>query len=184
MHHILKRQLKKIQKKIKALSHMHSLTNNLTPIHSNRLTPRIHPLLLALFLTGAAVNSATAAPTEVLNYGCKGWMPIYLGSWAPINPDTHDSDTLRIEVNQETRMTSFVLTMIGRTNFATKISEAHVKGAIAYKQLMVDDMIEFIDFALNRGTGEVTITALEKSRRAHTLYHGRCNLIKSEFPSF
>jgi len=79
-------------------------------------------------------------------------------------------------------MTSFVLTMIGRANFATKISEAHVKGAIAYKQLMVDDYVEFIDFMLNRGTGEITITALEKAyRRPHTLYKGRCTEVKSPF---
>jgi len=71
--------------------------------------------------------------------------------------------------------------MIGRTNFATKISESHVKGAIAYRQLMVDDMIEFIDFSLNRGTGEVIITALEKSRRAHLLYKGRCQRVKMPF---
>lgn len=125
--------------------------------------------------------ACSAAQADTLRYQCRGWAPVYLGSWAAINPDTTDFDTLTIEVNQATRMTSFVLTMIGRANFATKISESHVKGAIAYKQMMVDDMIEFIDFALNRGTGEVIITALEKSRRAHLLYKGRCQLVKTAF---
>lgn len=139
---------------------------------------RILRLLLPAVLLACASGMVQA---ETLRYQCRGWAPIYLGSWAPINPDTTDFDTLSIEVNQATRMTSFVLTMIGRANFATKISEAHVKGAIAYKQMMVDDMIEYIDFALNRGTGEVIITALEKSRRAHLLYKGRCQLVKTAF---
>jgi len=57
-----------------------------------------------------------------------------------------------------------------------------VKGAIPYKQLMVDDMVEYIDFMLNRGTGEVIITALEKAyRRPHTLYKGKCIEVKSGF---
>jgi hypothetical protein len=47
---------------------------------------------------------------------------------------------------------------------------------------MIDDMIEFIDFNLNRGTGEVTITALQKSpRRGRMLYRGKCNLYKPPF---
>ncbi len=135
-------------------------------------------MLLPAVLLATACSTAQAAP---LRYQCRGWAPIYLGSWAPINPDTTDFDTLSIEVDEATRMTSFVLTMIGRANFATKINESHVKGAIAYRQMMVDDMIEFIDFALNRGTGEVVITALEKSRRAHLLYKGRCQLVKPAF---
>ncbi len=137
----------------------------------------LRPWMMALLLTAAC----SVAQADTLRYQCRGWAPVYLGSWVAINPDTTDFDTLTIEVNQATRMTSFVLTMIGRTNFATKISESHVKGAIAYKQMMVDDMIEFIDFALNRGTGEVIITALEKSRRAHLLYKGRCQLVKPAF---
>lgn len=151
-------------------------------MNNDRLTMRpirhLRLLLPALLLACACVPAQAA---DTLRYQCRGWAPIYLGSWAPINPDTTDFDTLAIEVNQATRMTSFVLTMIGRANFATKISESHVKGAIAYKQLMVDNMIEFIDFALNRGTGEVIITALEKSRRAHLLYKGRCQLVKPAF---
>ena len=118
---------------------------------------------------------------ETLHFNCRGYMPIYLGSWVPINPDPTDFDLLSVEVNDTTKMTSFVLTMIGRANFATKISEAHVKGAIVYHQLMVDDMIEFIDFHLNRGTGEINITALEKSRRPHMLYRGRCQIYKPPF---
>ncbi len=133
--------------------------------------------LLALCLAGVCGG----ALADTLRFSCRGWAPIYLGSWAPVNPDTTDMDPLTIDVNESTRMTSFVLTMIGRTNFATKISESHVKGAIAYRQLMVDDMIEFIDFSLNRGTGEVIITALEKSRRAHLLYKGRCQRVKMPF---
>ena len=132
-------------------------------------------LLVLLVMTGMTAHA------ETLHFNCRGYMPIYLGSWYPINPDPSDYDPLSIEVNDATKMTSFVLTMIGRTNFATKISDAHVKGAIAYRQLMVDDMIEFIDFHLNRGTDEVNITALEKSRRPHLLYRGRCTLYKPPF---
>jgi hypothetical protein len=136
-----------------------------------------HMMLFATLL----MLSVSASAAVNLQFSCRGWMPIYLGSWVPINPEPSDFDRLTIEVNEATKMTSFVLTMIGRANFATKISEAHVKGAIAYKQLMVDDMIEFIDFALNRGTGEVNITALEKGRRAHILFQGKCIPVKSTF---
>jgi hypothetical protein len=136
--------------------------------------------MIAALLLG--MSTASAAPgNDTLRFACRGWMPIYLGSWVPINPDPSDFDTLTIEVNEATRMTSFVLTMIGRANFATKINESHVKGAIAYKQMMVDDFIEYIDFMLNRGTGEIIITALEKGRRAHTLYRGKCASVKSSF---
>jgi hypothetical protein len=142
-----------------------------------RLTTLLRHYLLIALLAGLSVG----AHAETLRFNCRGYMPIYLGSWSPINPDPTEFDLLSIEVNEATKMTSFVLTMIGRTNFATKISDAHVKGAIAYRQLMVDDMIEFIDFHLNRGTGEVNITALEKSRRPHLLYRGRCQLYKPPF---
>ena len=136
-------------------------------------------LLVTLLM---ACSAASAAPgTDTLRFACRGWMPIYLGSWVPINPDPSDSDTLTVEVNEATRMTSFVLTMIGRANFATKINESQVKGAIAFKQMMVDDFIEYIDFMLNRGTGEIIITALEKGKRAHTLYRGKCAAVKSSF---
>jgi hypothetical protein len=127
--------------------------------------------MIAALLLG--MSTATAAPgKDTLRY---------LGSWVPINPDPSDFDSLTVEVNEATRMTSFVLTMIGRANFATKINESHVKGAIAFKQMMVDDYIEYIDFMLNRGTGEIIITALEKGRRGHTLYRGKCASIKSSF---
>ncbi len=137
--------------------------------------PPLRCLLMLLMCSGMA------AQADTLRFNCRGYMPIYLDSWSPINPDPSDFDPLTIEVNAATSMTSFVLTMIGRANFATRISDAHVKGAIAYRQLMVDDMIEFIDFHLNRGTGEVNITVLEKSRRSHLLYRGRCNLYKPPF---
>ena len=136
-------------------------------------------LLPALLVCGSA--NADILRKDALRFNCRGWMPIYLDSWVPINPDPSDFDPLSVEVNPATGMTNFVLTMIGHANFATKISDAHVKGAIAYKKLMVDDMIEFIDFHLNRGTGEINITALEKSRRAHPLYRGRCQLYKTPF---
>ena len=136
--------------------------------------------MIAALLLGVSTAS-TAAGTDTLRFACRGWMPIYLGSWVPINPDPSDFDTLSVEVNEATRMTSFVLTMIGRANFATKINESHVKGAIAFKQMMVDDYIEYIDFMLNRGTGEIIITALEKGRRGHTLYRGKCASVKSSF---
>ncbi len=138
------------------------------------------PSLLAAGLL--AMTLTPAAQADTLHFNCRGWMPIYLGSWVPVNPDPSDFDMLRIEVNEQTKMTSFVLTMIGRASFATKISESHVKGAIPYKQLMVDDFVEYIDFMLNRGTGEIIITALEKAyRRPHTLYKGRCTEVKSPF---
>ncbi len=142
-----------------------------------RLTTLLRSTLPIILLAGLTMG----AQAETLRFNCRGYMPIYLGSWSPINPDPTEFDPLAIEVNEATKMTSFVLTMIGRTNFATKISDAHVKGAIAYRQLMVDDMIEFIDFHLNRGTGEVNITALEKSRRPHLLYRGRCQVYKPPF---
>ena len=133
-------------------------------------------LLMALSLTGSHAHASK------LLFNCRGYMPIYLGSWVPINPDPTEFDPLAIEIDESTKMTSFVLTMIGRVNFATKVSEAHVKGAIAYKKLMIDDMIEFIDFHLNRGTGEVNITALQKSpRKGRMLYRGKCNLYKPPF---
>jgi hypothetical protein len=135
--------------------------------------------LLLFFVLTAFGNNATA---ETLRFNCRGYMPIYLGSWVPINPDPSDFDPLTIEVDDSTKMTSFVLTMIGRVSFATKVSEAHVKGALAYRKLMIDDMIEFIDFHLNRGTGEVNITALQKSPRVgRMLYRGKCNLYKPPF---
>ena len=148
------------------------------------LAASIHRLraLAALSTLGLALSMAPAtAQADTLHFNCRGWMPIYLGSWVPINPDPSDFDMLSVEVNEQTRMTSFVLTMIGRASFATKVTESHVKGAIPYKQLMVDDFVEYIDFMLNRGTGEVVITALEKSRRAHLLYKGRCQLVKPPF---
>lgn len=135
--------------------------------------------LLLFFVLTAVGSNATA---ETLRFNCRGYMPIYLGSWVPINPDPSDFDPLTIEVDDSTKMTSFVLTMIGRVSFATKVSEAHVKGALAYRKLMIDDMIEFIDFHLNRGTGEVHITALQKSPRVgRMLYRGKCNLYKPPF---
>lgn len=137
-------------------------------------------LMLGLAASGAQAQTSTKT-NETLRFACRGWMPIYLGSWVPINPDPSDMDSLTIEVNQATRMTSFVLTMIGRANFATKINESQIKGAIAFKQMMIDDFIEYIDFMLNRGTGEIIITALEKGRRGHTLYRGKCVPVKSSF---
>jgi hypothetical protein len=142
-------------------------------------------LLQRLAAPALALVMSLAAPAvqaDTLHFNCRGWMPIYLGSWVPINPDPSDFDMLRVEVNEQTKMTSFVLTMIGRASFATKVSESHVKGAIPYKQLMVDDMVEHIDFILNRGTGEIVITALEKAyRRPHTLFKGKCIEVKSPF---
>lgn len=142
-----------------------------------RITLSIRVVLLtALCLTGSHAHASK------LLFNCRGYMPIYLGSWVPINPDPTEFDPLAIEVDETTKMTSFVLTMVGRVNFATKVSEAHIKGAIAYKKLMIDDMIEFIDFHLNRGTGEVNITALQKSPRiGRMLYRGKCNLYKPPF---
>jgi hypothetical protein len=138
--------------------------------------------LIRLLLLVACTTMGSNAHATKLLFNCRGYMPIYLGSWVPINPDPSEFDPLTIEVDESTKMTGFTLTMIGRVSFATKVSEAHVKGAIAYKKLMIDDMIEFIDFHLNRGTGEVNITALQKSpRTGRMLYRGKCNLYKPPF---
>ncbi len=146
------------------------------------LRSRASQALATLSLSLAMTVAPSVAQADTLHFNCRGWMPIYLGSWVPINPDPSDFDMLSVEVNEQTKMTSFVLTMIGRASFATKVSEAHVKGAIPYKQLMVDDMVEYIDFMLNRGTGEIVITALEKAyRRPHTLFKGKCIEVKSPF---
>ena len=158
------------------------LPNMLRTRAARTLRQPVSQALTALSLLLAMAVAPSAAQADTLHFNCRGWMPIYLGSWVPINPDPSDFDMLRVEVNEQTKMTSFVLTMIGRANFATKISDAHVKGAIAYRQLMVDDMVEYIDFMLNRGTGEIIITALEKAyRRPHTLFKGKCAEVKSPF---
>ncbi len=130
-------------------------------------------VLLALGGTGAQAAS--------LRFSCRGWMPVYIDSWVPINPEPGEFDPLSLEVDESTGMTSFVLTTIGRASVATKISESQVKGTLAFRRIMVDEMIENIDFSFRRGTGEVMITALEKSRRPHLLYRGRCHQHKSSF---
>ena len=135
----------------------------------------------ALLLTLLLAACGTTAQAASLRFSCRGWMPVYIDSWAPMNPEPGDLDPLTIEVDEATGMTSFVLTTIGRASFATKVSESQVKGTLAFRRIMVDEMIEHVDFSLKRGTGDVLITALEKSRRSHLLYRGRCNQHKPPF---
>lgn len=139
--------------------------------------PRCFAFAIALWL-GTCCASVQAA---ALRFSCRGWMPVYIDSWVPINPEPGEFDPLTIEVDEATGTTTFVLTTIGRASFATKISESQVKGTLAFRRIMVDEMIDNIDFSLRRGTGEVNITALEKSRRPHLLYRGRCNQHKATF---
>ncbi len=136
------------------------------------------PALAIALLLAACCTSVQAAS---LRFSCRGWMPVYIDSWVPINPEPSEFDPLAIEVDEATGMTSFVLTTIGRASFATRVSETQVKGTLAFKRIMVDEMIEHVDFSLRRGTGEVLITALEKTRRPHLLYRGRCNQHKLPF---
>ncbi len=132
---------------------------------------------IALWLATCCASVQAAS----LRFSCRGWMPVYIDSWVPINPEPGEFDPLTIEVDEATGTTTFVLTTIGRASFATKISESQVKGTLAFRRIMVDEMIDNIDFSLRRGTGEVNITALEKSRRPHLLYRGRCNQHKATF---
>lgn len=134
-------------------------------------------------VTLATVLAVCAGATQAasLRFSCRGWLPVYIDSWVPMNPEPSEFDPLTIEVDEATSMTSFVLTTIGRASFATKVSAAQIKGTLVFRRLMVDEMIEQIDFSLKRGSGEVLITALEKSRRAHLLYRGRCNPHKAPF---
>ncbi len=134
-------------------------------------------MLLASLLLGSCATAQAAS----LRFSCRGWMPVYIDSWVPMNPEPSDFDALSIEVDEGTGMTSFILTTIGRASFPTKVSASQVKGTLTFRRIMVDDMIESIDFSLKRGTGEVLITALEKSRRPHLLYRGRCNQHKPAF---
>ena len=87
--------------------------------------------LISLLLLFVLTAFGTHAAADTLRFNCRGYMPIYLGSWVPINPDPSDFDPLTIEVDESTKMTGFTLTIIGRVRFATKVSEAHVKGATA-----------------------------------------------------
>ena len=44
----------------------------------------------------------TNVAADTLRFNCRGYMPIYLGSWVPINPDPSDFDPLTIEIDEST----------------------------------------------------------------------------------
>ncbi len=148
-----------------------------SPSHWPAETMKRPALLLALLLAAGCTTAQAAS----LRFSCRGWMPVYIDSWLPMNPEPGEFDSLSIDVDEASGTTSFVLTTIGRVSFPTRITDSQVKGTLALRRIMVDEMIETVDFSLKRGTGEVVVTALEKSRRPHLLYRGRCNQHKPAF---
>ena len=114
-------------------------------------------LILAL-LTALCVFDAQA---EQLRFLCRGWAPLYLSSWRPENPDPTDFDMMTIDADDETGITRFDLPLVGRLQFKASVTDYAVKASIPYKQMMMDDYIEIIDFYYNRPSNQILITALE-----------------------
>ena len=130
--------------------------------------------LVVLMLCGAVTASA-----EPLRFNCRGWAPLYLSSWKPENPDPTDFDMMTIETDDATGTTRFDLPLVGRMQFKASVSDYAVKASIPYKQMMMDDYIEIVDFYFNRPSGEIIITALEKkTRRGHPLFKGKCGRVR------
>ena len=102
--------------------------------------------LLVLLVAALAVFNAQA---EQLRFLCRGWAPLYLSSWRPENPDPTDFDMMTIDADDETGITRFDLPLVGRLQFKASISDYAVKASIPYKQMMMDDYIEIIDFYYN-----------------------------------
>lgn len=119
------------------------------------------------------------AQAEPLKFVCRGWAPLYLSSWKPENPDPTDFDMMNIETDDATGMTRFDLPLVGRVIFKASVSDYAVKASIPYKQFMLDDFIEIIDFYYNRPSSEILITALEKkTRRGHPIFKGKCGRVR------
>ena len=138
-----------------------------------RLIP-LRATLVLLMLCAAAQASA-----EPLRFICRGWAPLYLSSWKPENPDPTDFDMMTIETDDATGTTRFDLPLVGRMQFKASVSDYAVKASIPYKQMMMDDYIEIVDFYFNRPSGEIIITALEKkTRRGHPLFKGKCGRVR------
>ena len=130
--------------------------------------------LFMLVLCGAL--DASAAP---LRFNCRGWAPLYLSSWKPENPDPTDFDMMTIDTDDDTGSTRFDLPLVGRLQFKASVSDYAIKASIPYKQMMMDDYIEIVDFYFNRPSGEIIITALEKkTRRGHPLFKGKCGRVR------
>ena len=130
--------------------------------------------LVVLMLCGAVTASA-----EPLRFNCRGWAPLYLSSWKPENPDPTDFDMMTIDTDDATGTTRFDLPLVGRMQFKASVSDYAVKASIPYKQMMMDDYIEIVDFYFNRPSGEIIITALEKkTRRGHPLFKGKCGRVR------
>lgn len=138
-----------------------------------RLTLRLATLTLLL------LTCASNANAEPLRFICRGWAPLYLSSWKPENPDPTDFDMMTIDTDDETGTTRFDLPLVGRVQFKASVSDYAVKASVPYKQMMMDDYIEIVDFYFNRASGQILITALEKkTRRGHPLFKGKCGRVK------
>ena len=125
------------------------------------------------------ITCASTANAEPLRFICRGWAPLYLSSWKPENPDPTDFDMMTIDTDDETGTTRFDLPLVGRVQFKASVSDYAVKASIPYKQMMMDDYIEIVDFYFNRPSGEIIITALEKkTRRGHPLFKGKCGRVR------
>ncbi len=136
-------------------------------------------LILRITLALLAVLGSVNAHAEQLRFLCRGWAPLYLSSWRPENPDPTDFDLLTLEADDETGVTRFDLPLVGRLQFKASVSDYAVKASIPYKQMMMDDYIEIIDFYFNRPSGQILITALEKkTRKGHPLYKGKCGRVR------
>lgn len=139
----------------------------------------MRPILLRAMLAVLMLCGVINASAEPLRFNCRGWAPLYLSSWKPENPDPTDFDMMTIETDDATGTTRFDLPLVGRMQFKASVSDYAVKASIPYKQMMMDDYIEIVDFYFNRPSGEIIITALEKkTRRGHPLFKGKCGRVR------
>ena len=136
-------------------------------------------MMVRVTLALLALLGSMNAQAEQLRFICRGWAPLYLSSWRPENPDPTDSDMMTIETDDVTGITRFDLPLVGRLQFKASVSDYAVKASIPYKQMMMDDYIEIIDFYYNRPSNQILVTALEKkTRKGHPLFKGKCGRVK------
>ena len=141
--------------------------------------PVVRLTMLRLILVLFAALSAWDAQAAQLRFLCRGWAPLYLSSWRPENPDPTDFDMMTIDADDETGITRFDLPLVGRLQFKASVTDYAVKASIPYKQMMMDDYIDIIDFYYNRPSSEILITALEKkTRKGHPLFKGKCAKVR------
>lgn len=141
--------------------------------------PVMRLTMLRLILVLFAALSALDAQAAQLRFLCRGWAPLYLSSWRPENPDPTDFDMMTIDADDETGITRFDLPLVGRLQFKASVTDYAVKATIPYKQMMMDDYIDIIDFYYNRPSSEILITALEKkTRKGHPLFKGKCAKVR------